>query len=77
MRRDVQFILDRVSRDDRLGPLSFASAVIIAALASPLFEPIWSGPALAQSASAPAWMCVGATAGPAAMIDRPGARNPC
>jgi hypothetical protein len=77
MRRDVQFILDRVSLDGRLGPLSFASAVIIAALASPLFEPIWSGPVLAQTASAPAWMCVGATAEPAAISDRPGARNPC
>lgn len=63
MRRDVQFLLDRVSFVDRLGlPVYLVICVLIAALASPLFEPIWSGP---RARSAPqAGALVAALTGP-------------
>lgn len=48
MRRSVQTLIDRLSLESRLGPPPIAMLVVAVVLASPLFEPIWSGPGRTQ-----------------------------
>jgi hypothetical protein len=54
---ELEYILDRALSRNRLGFSHFLWAVVAFALALPLVEPIWEGPAAATPACRPALIC--------------------